>query len=178
MEPWKATIVGRYDEHEIDSKALRGNALGDPHLRPLWVYVPPGYDASRARYPLAMLLAGYGSTNHSLLNYDFFQPNPVERWFHEHNALVQEFASIDGAFAALLDRQVDAVVFDAPVLLYYSTHGGRGRVTIVGSTFHKEDYGIVFQSNGPLRKQVNAALLALREDGTYQQIYDKWFGSK
>ncbi len=28
---------------------------------------------------------------------------------------------------------------------------------------------------GPLRKQVNIALLALREDGTYQKLYDKWF---
>jgi polar amino acid transport system substrate-binding protein len=48
----------------------------------------------------------------------------------------------------------------------------------VGPVFHKEDYGIVFQSNSPLRKQVNGVLLALREDGSYQQIYEKWFGSK
>jgi ABC-type amino acid transport substrate-binding protein len=27
-------------------------------------------------------------------------------------------------------------------------------------------------------KQVNNALLALREDGTYQQTYDKWFTAK
>jgi polar amino acid transport system substrate-binding protein len=57
-------------------------------------------------------------------------------------------------------------------------HDGKGRVAVVGNTFHKEDYGIVFQSNSPLRKQVNGALLVLREDGTYQQIYDKWFGSR
>jgi polar amino acid transport system substrate-binding protein len=37
---------------------------------------------------------------------------------------------------------------------------------------------IAFASNSPLRKQVNNALLALREDGTYQQIYDKWFTAK
>jgi polar amino acid transport system substrate-binding protein len=36
----------------------------------------------------------------------------------------------------------------------------------------------VFQAGNPLRKQVNNALLALREDGTYQQIYDKWFAAK
>ena len=35
---------GRLDEHVISSEALRGNPLGDPHERPLWVYVPPGYD--------------------------------------------------------------------------------------------------------------------------------------
>jgi ABC-type amino acid transport substrate-binding protein len=29
-----------------------------------------------------------------------------------------------------------------------------------------------------LRKQVNVALLVLREDSTYQQLYDKWFAAK
>jgi hypothetical protein len=44
--------------------------------------------------------------------------------------------------------------------------------------FRKEDYGIVFPRDHPLRKQVNVALLVLREDGTYQQLYDKWFAAK
>ena len=42
MEPWSREPVGRFDELEIESDVLRGNPLGDPHLRPLWVYVPPG----------------------------------------------------------------------------------------------------------------------------------------
>jgi polar amino acid transport system substrate-binding protein len=47
---------------------------------------------------------------------------------------------------------------------------------VVGGVFHKEDYGIVFPTDSPLRKQVNEALLALRENGRYQTIYDEWFG--
>ena len=35
---------GRLNEHVIVSDLLRGNPLGDPHERPLWVYTPPGYD--------------------------------------------------------------------------------------------------------------------------------------
>ena len=42
----------------IDSELLRGNPLGDPHERPLWVYVPPGYD-DRRRYPSVYVLQGY-----------------------------------------------------------------------------------------------------------------------
>jgi polar amino acid transport system substrate-binding protein len=49
---------------------------------------------------------------------------------------------------------------------------------LVGLPFRKEDYGIVFLAGSPLRKQVNNALLAMREDGSYQQIYDKWFVAK
>ena len=44
MLPWSAELAGRLDEHLISSELLRDNPLGDPHERPLWVYVPPGYD--------------------------------------------------------------------------------------------------------------------------------------
>jgi S-formylglutathione hydrolase FrmB len=52
MLPWSLETKGRYDEHRFESEVLKGNPLGDPHTRPLWVYVPPGYDAdSERRYP-------------------------------------------------------------------------------------------------------------------------------
>ena len=44
MDPWSFEVQGRFDELTVDSRALRGNPLGDPHERPLWVYLPPGYD--------------------------------------------------------------------------------------------------------------------------------------
>ena len=93
-------------------------------------------------------------------------------------AQVVEVSRIDEAYQALNDREVDAVVFDSPVLLFYAATEGKGRVTLVGSPFRKEDYGIIFRPGNPLRRQVNATLLQLREDGTYQQIYDKWFTSR
>ena len=37
---------------------LKDNALGDPHVRPLWVYVPPGYDDSEQRYPSIYVIQG------------------------------------------------------------------------------------------------------------------------
>ena len=93
-------------------------------------------------------------------------------------AQVVEVERIDDAYRALNDREVDAVVFNSPVLLYYAANEGKGRVMTIGVPFRKEDYGIIFRPNNPLRRQVNATLLQLREDGTYQQIYDKWFTSK
>jgi polar amino acid transport system substrate-binding protein len=96
----------------------------------------------------------------------------------ELRAQVIEVSRIEDAYQALLNKDAEAVVFDAPILLYYAANEGKGRVHMVGTPFRKEDYGIVFQAGNPLRKQVNNALLALREDGTYQQIYDKWFAAK
>jgi Putative esterase len=57
--PWGAALAGRLDEHVIDSVLLRDNPLGDPAQRPLWVYVPPGYEDSRQRYPSVYVLQGY-----------------------------------------------------------------------------------------------------------------------
>jgi hypothetical protein len=57
--PWGHPWAGRLDEHVLDSEALTGNPLGDPHLRPLYVYTPPGYDADASRrYPSIYLIQG------------------------------------------------------------------------------------------------------------------------
>ena len=60
MLPWSHEFAGRIDEHVVDSELLRGNPLGDPHERPLVVYVPPGYDDDGGRrYPTVYVLQGY-----------------------------------------------------------------------------------------------------------------------
>ena len=60
MQPWSTKLAGRIDEHVVDSKALRDNPLKDPHQRPLWVYVPPDYDANPSkRYPSVYQIQGY-----------------------------------------------------------------------------------------------------------------------
>src|SRR5512146_2750550 len=60
MLPWSAELAGRIDEHVFPSELLRGNPLGDPHERPLLVYVPPGYDAEPdRRYPAVYVIQGY-----------------------------------------------------------------------------------------------------------------------
>ena len=77
---------------------------------------------------------------------------------------------------ALGEGKADAVVYDAPVLLYYASRDGKGKVQVVGSIFRKENYGIVFPPDSPYRKPVNEALLKIKEDGTYDRLYTKWFG--
>ncbi len=92
-------------------------------------------------------------------------------------AQVTEVPRITDAYDALLARKVDAVVFDAPVLQYLASHEGKGKVQTVGAVFRREDYGIVFPLDSKLRKRVDRALLAIREDGTYQRLYEKWFAT-
>ena len=92
--PWGHRWAGRLDEHAIDSEALTGNALGDPHRRPLYVYTPPGYEESPdRRYPSIYVIQGMTGQVDMWRNRKAFMPSVLE--------------SIDAWFA---DAPVSAVV--------------------------------------------------------------------
>lgn len=87
------------------------------------------------------------------------------------------YDKIDDALSSLDTKLIDAVVFDAPVLLYYAANKGQGKVRLVGNLLKKENYGILFPRGSALRKPVNEALLKLHENGTYDALYSKWFSN-
>ena len=95
-----------------------------------------------------------------------------------HRIKTVEFSSIEQVYESLLDKKSDAVVFDSPVLKYYANNEGKNKVQLVGEIFNPSNYGIVYSQKSPLRKAVNVALLKLYANGTYQQIYDKYFKKK
>lgn len=78
MEPWSRELVGRLDEGWIDSEALRDNPLGDPARRPVWIYLPPGYEADETRYPSIYLIQGLTGQLDMWRNRSPFRPNVVE----------------------------------------------------------------------------------------------------
>src|SRR5258706_8556136 len=59
MLPWSIDLRGHFDEIAFASEVLKDNPLGDPYVRPLWVYLPPGYDQdSSRRYPTIYQIQG------------------------------------------------------------------------------------------------------------------------
>ena len=87
-----------------------------------------------------------------------------------------EYKLVEEAFDALDEAQVDAVVYDSPVLKNYALQKGVDKVRVVGAVFERQSYGIALKSNSPYRESINQAILKLLENGTYDQIYQKWFG--
>jgi hypothetical protein len=77
MEPWSRERRGRLDELVVDSAALRGNPLGDPFERPLWVYSPPGA-ADDAELPAVFLIQGLTGQLDMWRNRSAFRPNVLE----------------------------------------------------------------------------------------------------
>ena len=79
MLPWSIDFAGRLEEHSFESEVLKGNALDDPHTRPLWVYVPPGYDNEpERRYPSIYLIQGLTGQLDMWRNRAAFRKNPPE----------------------------------------------------------------------------------------------------
>jgi molybdopterin converting factor small subunit len=77
--PWTSDVAGRFEEATVVSAALRDNPLGDAAERPLWVYLPPGYDDDQdARYPVIYLIQGYTGTLGMWRNRSPFRPTVLE----------------------------------------------------------------------------------------------------
>jgi len=69
-------------EHE--SRVLRGNPLGDPHVRKLAVWLPPQYDESTTqgrgrRFPVVYDLVGFTGSGMAHLGWKPFSENVAER---------------------------------------------------------------------------------------------------
>lgn len=84
--------------------------------------------------------------------------------------------TIEEAVEQLIDDQVDAVVYDAPILQFLANTQAKGQAQVVGSILQPEQYAIAFPLDSLNRKEVNKALLESYQNGAYQEIHAKWFG--
>jgi len=95
------------------------------------------------------------------------------------DAKVREFNSASEALLELKAGGADAVVNDLPVNEYYLAKGGSKDAKLVGEVLSSEEYGIaVVKKNTELIGKINKALDAIKQNGEYAKIYEKWFGKK
>ena len=83
---------------------------------------------------------------------------------------------VEDAYMLLADGQVDAVVYDGPVLRYYELNEGQGKVQVVGEMFERQYYGIALPEDTSQRELLNRTMLSIVEDGTYDRLLTRWFG--
>jgi len=84
-------------------------------------------------------------------------------------------ANPDEGIRMLTQGEVQAVVLNSAALQYLAAKRGKGVLQVVGPIFRPYKIGFVVREGSPLRKQINEALLATYADGTYEDIYAKWF---
>lgn len=82
------------------------------------------------------------------------------------------------AFGALGAGDIVAVINDAPISQDIVKDPAR-KAKVVAEIPTGEQYGFAFsKENSALRDAVNGALAELKTDGTYVEIYKKWFGAE
>ena len=88
---------------------------------------------------------------------------------------VRTYKTVEDAFSALENGQIDAVINDLPVS-QDKVNNSSGRLKIVENIPTGEQYGIAFPTDSELVKPTNKALKEIKDDGTYAKIYEKWIG--
>jgi len=86
------------------------------------------------------------------------------------------YTTLNEALAALAGGEVDAAVYDAPILGYAIRQGYPKRLAMVPGTFERQDYAIALPPGSPLREPVNRALLTVVEGGQWRATLERYFG--
>ena len=92
-------------------------------------------------------------------------------------AQVTTFESAPLALLELANKNVDAVINDAPATIEAISSENIPGIKVVGELLTEESYGIAMPQGSENVAAVNEALADIKADGTYDTIYEKWFGT-
>jgi polar amino acid transport system substrate-binding protein len=95
---------------------------------------------------------------------------------------VMAYKDVAGGKKALANRRIDGLVVDLPTAFYirdaeledFDTPEPEGSVAGQIATEASEYFGIVLEKDSALTACVNEALALIKENGTWQVIYDRW----
>ena len=91
-------------------------------------------------------------------------------------ARIDHYPTMPEAFLALRLGRADAAVADELVALE-EARANPGVLKVVGKPFTVEYYGIAMRKGqDQLLRAINRALAQIKADGTYDELYEKWFG--
>jgi len=93
---------------------------------------------------------------------------------NEANPRIKLFETFGASVEALKAGDVDLVLTDGTSGNGYVT-ASDGKLKIVGTPVGGEDYGFIFPKGSDLVAPVNAAIAALKADGTFDALNKKWF---
>jgi glutamine transport system substrate-binding protein len=94
------------------------------------------------------------------------------------DADVEAFPGIVNAYMDVKEGRLDAALYDLPNVLYFIKENGEDKIKTTGDVLEGQAYGIAFPKDSELVDDVNKALQKLISDGTYAELYKKYFGTE
>lgn len=93
---------------------------------------------------------------------------------NEQNPRIKLFETFGATVQALKAGDVDLVLTDSVAAQGY-VDASEGKLKVVGGPLGSEDFGFIFKKGSDLVQPVNAAIAALKADGTFDALNKKWF---
>lgn len=89
---------------------------------------------------------------------------------------VRSFDDAPTAIRELLNGNVDALLHDQPVILYAINSADVQGIRVVGQLLTEEYFGFPTPKGSPNLALINRGLTTVLKNGTYAQLYKRWFG--
>jgi len=100
----------------------------------------------------------------------YFAENIKDAKVKKYNTEIETFVAIDR-------NDCDAVIIDKPVIEYYLVTSHDDKAALLEDRLTFETYGIVTSKNNhKLSEKIAKGLKTIKENGTYETIFRKWFG--
>ncbi|MEH7345719.1 basic amino acid ABC transporter substrate-binding protein [Bacillus sp. JJ1532] len=102
----------------------------------------------------------------------------LEKIVGENNSNILKYETLGVAFMALKNGDIEAVITDNTVANEYVKNNPNDKFVAIpdDENFEPEYYGILFKKGNSLSGEINKALKTIIDNGTYTEIYEKWFG--
>lgn len=95
------------------------------------------------------------------------------------NTKIIEYDLLEEGLQALLDNKVDVLIGNTLTVNYLCNERDLiGELKIVGDALNEQKYGIAVNKNDrALLERLNTGILEIQENGMYDSLYRKWFGT-
>jgi polar amino acid transport system substrate-binding protein len=99
-----------------------------------------------------------------------------EHYLRSRHIGFRPFDSPDAALRAVAAGDVDAVVYDAPILRYLVKERHGSVLHVLPRKFERQDYGIALRSGSDLREPINRVLLKRITDPSWEDTLYRYLG--
>jgi len=99
-----------------------------------------------------------------------------EAWTRSRGLRAETFAGAEAALAALAAGDLDAVVYDAPVLRHVVQRDQAGRLHVLPDRVERQGYAIAMPQESPLREELNRVVLELTSSEDWSVMLERTLG--
>lgn len=102
--------------------------------------------------------------------------SPSSEFLKEYNSKIVNVANLKIAFEKLKNKEVEAIFYDRPQLMFYLKNHEDDKFEIAKAEYYQQGYGFAFPENSTLAYDVNRSLLELSENQDTKEIIDEYLG--